>query len=81
MISLTSLEFSNISVIDLTSGIIVSAFPQCEGLICDQSVHSLDGANQENLPLFEPLNRTNPGIIYVIAGLLVSLLNKPLTLG
>ncbi len=81
MISLTSLELSNISVIDLTSGIIVSAFPQSEGLICDQSVHALDGANQEDLALFEPLNCADPGIINVITGLLVSFLDKPLTLG
>ena len=77
---LPPLELSYIRVVDVPARLEVRALPQGEGLVSHQPVHALDRPEQENLRCLESLGCPDPCIIDVIACLLISFLDEPLTL-
>lgn len=79
VIPLTTLQFCNVLVEDVSASMEVSTFPESESLVSNQAIHTLDRSEQESASCLESFDSVFPSIYYIITHFLLSLLHQPFT--
>ena len=79
MSALPSQKLGYIGMIDISASLEVGSLPKSKGLICNQSVNSLDGSKKKDFSSLKSLCGTNPGIVHIVKSFLITFLDQPLT--